>query len=44
MNILYFLIVSAAFVFFIGIISLIFDVIEYFNPDFIDDVLTKFLK
>lgn len=44
MDILYFLIVSAAFVFFIGIISLIVDVIEYFNPDFINKVLSRLLK
>ena len=44
MGILYFFIFSTAFVFLIGTFSLMFDVIDYFNPDYIDKIYLKFFK
>lgn len=44
MSILYFLFFSTAFVFLIGTFSLMFDVIDYFNPDYIDEIYLKFFK
>lgn len=44
MSILYFLFFSTAFVFLIGTVSLMFDVIDYFNPDYINEIYLKFFK
>lgn len=44
MSILYFLFFSTVFVFLIGTVSLMFDVIDYFNPDYIDEICFKFFK
>lgn len=44
MGVLYFLIFSTAFVFLVGAVSLLFDVIDYFNPDYIDEIYSKLLR